>query len=107
MSTLAKPYQALVFGASGISGWAITRSAVLSKEPHEFTKVIGLTSRPLSIKDSALPDDPKLELRSGLDLTQGADAVKDFLSRIEGIENTTHVYFVGELTKGVLLRALY
>lgn len=90
-------YQALVFGASGISGWAITRAAVLSPEPYVFKRVIGLTSRPLSIKASALPQDPKLELRGGLDLSKGIDDVTKFLSQIDGIENTTHVYFTGNL----------
>ncbi len=106
MSTSAGPYQALVFGAPGISGLAITRSAVLAKEPHEFTNVIGLTSRLLSVKDS-VPDDPKLELRVGLDLTKGTDAVKEFSNQIEGIENTTHIYFLDERTESILSWGLY
>lgn len=95
MSNFTPNYQALVFGASGISGWAITRAAVLSNGTFEFKRVIGLTSRLLTIEDSALPKDSKLELHSGLDLTEGAEAVAEFLSKIDGIENTTHVYFTG------------
>lgn len=87
-------HQALIFGASGISGWAITRAAALSKQ-YEFKRVIGLTSRPLSIEDSALPDDPKLDLQSGLDLTKGVEKVRSLLSKIKGIEKITHVYFTG------------
>ncbi|KEF60956.1 uncharacterized protein A1O9_02520 [Exophiala aquamarina CBS 119918] len=86
-------HQALIFGASGISGWAVTRAAVLSKPPFAFDKVIGLTNRTLSIKDSSLPEDPRLELKSGLDLSLGVSAVVDVLRTINGIENTTHVYF--------------
>ena len=89
-------YQALIFGGSGISGWAITRAAVLSKSPYVFDKVIALTNRPLTVKASGLPDDSKLELRSGLDLTLGVDAVVEVLRAIPGIERTTHVYFTGE-----------
>ncbi|RFU72859.1 hypothetical protein TARUN_9396 [Trichoderma arundinaceum] len=95
MATSTKSSQAIIFGASGISGWAIARAAVLSKAPFDFSNVIALTSRPLPLRDSGLPDDPKLKLRSGLDLTKGVDAVTQFLSQIEGIENTTHVYFTG------------
>lgn len=106
MSIAVESYQALVFGASGISGWAITRSAVLSTEPFAFKKVIGLTSRSLSVEDSSLPNDPKLELCGGLDLTKGVDAVTDFLRRIENIERTTHVYFTGKSSLQVLLVAI-
>lgn len=97
MATSEDSYQALIFGASGISGWAITRAAVLSEKPYEFSRVIALTNRPLSRQNSNLPDDPKLELRSGLDLTKGTDSVKEFLENIPGIEKTTHVYFTGPL----------
>ncbi len=90
-------HQALVFGASGISGWAITRAAVLSQGDYAFKKVIGLTSRPLSIKESALPEDAKLELHGGLDLTQQLDDVTRFLSEIEALETrptfTLQVFF--------------
>ena len=95
MSSSAGASQALVFGASGISGWSITRAAVLSKAPFNFSKIVGLTSRPLTIHQAALPVDSRLELHSGLDLTKGAEAITHFLSKIEGIENTTHVYFTG------------
>jgi hypothetical protein len=88
-------YQALIFGASGISGWAITKAAISSKKPYNFDKVIALTNRPLSVKDSGLPADPRLVLRSGLDLTKGLEAVIDVLKQIQGIEKTTHVYFTG------------
>ncbi|KAK1240990.1 hypothetical protein MKX08_000964 [Trichoderma sp. CBMAI-0020] len=93
MATVEDSYQALIFGASGISGWAITRAAVLSGKPYNFSRVIALTNRPLSRQDSNLPDDPKLELKSGLDLAKGTGSVKEFLKQIPGIEKTTHVYF--------------
>ncbi|KAJ9611201.1 hypothetical protein H2200_004384 [Cladophialophora chaetospira] len=90
---MAESRQAVIFGASGISGWAITRAAVLSTGASSFKKVIGFTSRPLSMKESGLPEDPKLELRSGLDLTRSLDDVTRFLASIDGIQNTSHVYF--------------
>jgi hypothetical protein len=97
MATSEDSYQALIFGASGISGWAITRAAVLSEKPYNFSRVIALTNRPLSREDSNLSDDPKLELKSGLDLAKGTGSVKEFLATIPGIEKTTHVYFTGPL----------
>lgn len=99
MATSPSLHQAIVFGASGISGWAITRAALLATDSFAFKKVIGLTSRPLKAQDSFLPDDSRLELRSGLDLTKGVDAVTEFLGQISGIEQTTHIYFTGSMVQ--------
>ncbi|KIW13353.1 hypothetical protein PV08_08541 [Exophiala spinifera] len=88
----AGPYQALIFGASGISGWAITRAALLSTD-FKFSKVVGLTRRPLSIQQSSLPTDSRLALQSGLDLGRGQEAVTELLGTIQDIERTSHVYF--------------
>lgn len=93
----AKPLQALIFGASGITGWAITNSALSYPTPTTFSRVIGLTSRPLSIKVAGLPFDPRLELYAGLDLGQDVRSIVTYLRSIERIEEITHVYFAGKL----------
>jgi hypothetical protein len=94
-----KPLQALVFGASGITGWAIANSALCYPTARTFPRVIGLTSRPLSIEDAGMPFDPRLELYAGLDLSQNLSSIVSYLSGIEKIEEITHVYFAGKNLK--------
>jgi hypothetical protein len=58
---------------------------------------VGLTSRPLSLKDSGFPSDPRLQLYSGLDLSQDAETITQYLKKIDGIDEITHVYFAGKM----------
>lgn len=60
-----------------------------------FSCVIGLTSRPLSIKDAGWPFHPRLELYAGLNLSQYIRAIVKYLSGIEKIEEIAQVYFAG------------
>ncbi|TVY82657.1 Short chain dehydrogenase sirQ [Lachnellula suecica] len=92
--------QALIFGASGITGWAITNAAVTYPTPTTFNRIVGLTSRPLSLKDSGLPDDSRLQLYSGLDLSQSAQDISKYLKSIENIHQITHVYFAAYVHRG-------
>lgn len=87
------PYQALIFGASGITGWSLMRECLTYPTKDTFSRVIGLTNRPLNPKDAMLPDDSRWELHSGMDLTKDVEDVVRLLKGIEGIEKTTHVYF--------------
>ncbi|KAL7943601.1 hypothetical protein V8C42DRAFT_358873 [Trichoderma barbatum] len=84
---------ALVFGASGITGWAILREALKYPTTAAFHRVIGLTNRPLDPKECFLPDDSRLTLTHGLDLTSSVDDVVAKLADIEGIKDVTDVYF--------------
>jgi hypothetical protein len=88
---------ALVFGASGITGWAIARTALEYPTPTTFSRVIGVTNRPLSLADSQLPSDPRLSLKSGINLSGDVEAIVQALAEINGIEEITHVYFTGKL----------
>jgi hypothetical protein len=90
----SKP-NALVFGASGITGWAIVRTALEYPTPTTFSQVIGLTNRPLTLEDSLLPEDSRLKLQSGVDLSGSVESIVASLSQIDGVEKTTHVYFTG------------
>jgi nucleoside-diphosphate-sugar epimerase len=88
------PYRALVFGASGITGWALVKEALEYPSRTTFDKVLGLTRRPLSTEKALLPvDDERLVLHSGLDLNAGTSQTETLLKQIEGIEAVTHVYF--------------
>lgn len=60
-----------------------------------FSRVIGLSNRPLSREAAHVPDDPRLEIHSGLDLTDG-NQTNEKLGSIPNIGDVTHVYFVGE-----------
>ncbi|KAN0096263.1 hypothetical protein V8E51_015068 [Hyaloscypha variabilis] len=71
--------QALVFGASGITGWAITNSALSYQTLSTFSRVVGLTRRPLSLEAS--------------------DHTK-YLKKIEIAEQITHVYFAAYVHRG-------
>lgn len=96
MSPSNTTYRALVFGASGITGWAVVQEALQYPSPATFDKVIGLTNRHLTKSDALLPEDERLELHSGVDLRSGASQVEAILRKIDGIEGVTHVYFSGK-----------
>ncbi|KAK3680768.1 hypothetical protein LTR37_021076 [Vermiconidia calcicola] len=85
-------YQALGFGASGISGYAIVKELLAYPTITTFNRIIGLTNRPLSKEAALLPEDDRIELVSGLDLTD-RDQTFRHMKGIRGIEKTTHVYF--------------
>ena len=62
-----------------------------------FSRVIGLTNRPLSKEDSLLATgDKRWDLHSGMDLERDVDAVAEKLKAIEGIDQVSYVYFTCE-----------
>lgn len=97
LSEAPKGLHALVLGASGITGWGIVNAALSYPANDTFERVIGLTSRPLSIENAFLPKDSRLHLHSGLDLSKDAPDIINFLKEIDGIEETTHIYFACEI----------
>jgi len=96
MSAVLNPLErvALVFGASGITGWAILRE-VSHPTNTSFRRVIGLSNRPTDPSQLLLPDSDKITLASGVDLSAGVDQVTAGLSRIDNIEHVTDVFFAG------------
>jgi nucleoside-diphosphate-sugar epimerase len=88
---------ALVFGASGVTGWSVVNE-ILNDYPKKgiWDKVYALTNRPLSVKDSFWPNDPRLNIVSGIDLLKGSqeELEAELKSKVQGIENVTHVYFL-------------
>ena len=90
---------ALIFGASGVSGWAFVNE-ILHDYPKKdvWDNVYALTNRPLSPKIAMWPEDPRLHVVSGIDLLEGTqenleDKIK---SKIKGIRKVTHVYYLGQ-----------
>lgn len=88
---------ALVFGASGISGWAVTRNLLSYPSPTTFSRVIGLTNRPMSLAESQLPqDDARLEIYSGINLRQDlAEVKREMEAKIPNLDEVTHMYYCG------------
>jgi hypothetical protein len=69
--------------------------------PETFSQVIGFTNRPLSLKDSYLPSDLRLSLKSGVELSGDVSSIMKALKEIEEIEKIekiTHVYFTVEMS---------
>lgn len=93
---------AIVYGASGLIGWAIVNQ-LLKSYPHAgaFSKVTAVTNRPLNLTETYWPElnsrRPDLELVSGIDINQEDEtAVANALkSTIKDVELITHVFYLG------------
>lgn len=97
MGSISGDKVALVFGASGISGWAVTRSLLEYPTHSTFSRVIGLTHRPQTRVQLGLPDDPRLEVYSGINLRGSLDEVMTQMREtIPQLDQVTHVYYLGK-----------
>lgn len=97
MGSISGDKVALVFGASGISGWAVTRSLLEYPTRSTFSRVIGLTHRPQTRVQLGLPDDPRLEVYSGINLRGSLDEVMTQMREtIPQLDQVTHVYYLGK-----------
>lgn len=86
---------ALVFGASGISGWATTRELLRYPSPTTFSKVIALSNRPLDPAVAQLSD-TRLTYADGVDLTQPVETVIKLLKeKVPDIGKVTNVFWYG------------
>lgn len=85
---------ALVYGASGITGWAIV-NAILNGYPSQgtFTKVSALVNRPLTREMALWPDDPRLQIVSGIDLLKGSqeELEKTIKEKVPDVDTVTQV----------------
>ena len=96
-------HHALVFGASGILGWAIVNE-ILNNYPEKgvYSKVTALTKRPLTLEDALWPkpdgQKPELNIVSGIDLTKGTvEEVRDVLQdQVPDIGTVTQVHYFGK-----------
>lgn len=87
---------ALIFGASGISGWAILNEITSYPSPKTFAKITGLSNRPLTLEQAYLPQDPRLQLVNGVDLTKSVSQVVQMLKdKVEDVHTISHVFFTG------------
>jgi len=93
---MATGKHALIFGASGISGNSLCNELLVYPAKDTFARIVGLTNRPLTVRDAYLPEDPRLELISGIDLSKSLEYIKTELEKkVKDIHEITHVFFMG------------
>jgi len=89
---------ALIFGASGVTGWAFVNE-ILNDYPKKgvWKNVRALTNRPLKEEDSEWPSDRRLQIVSGIDLLSGgqSDLERELENGVEDLAEVTHVYYLG------------
>ncbi|KAH6974259.1 hypothetical protein BKA56DRAFT_591114 [Ilyonectria sp. MPI-CAGE-AT-0026] len=92
---------AIVFGASGLIGWAIVDQLLSAYPgPGSFSKVTAVTNRPLDLNDSHWPkpepERPDLQLVSGIDLCHGDGSIlaESLRQVVNDIATVTHIYYL-------------
>jgi hypothetical protein len=88
---------ALVFGASGVTGWSFINEVLGDyPKPNIWKRAHALTNRPLSQEQSQWPNDPRLNIVSGIDLLVGSqeDLENELKTKIPDINEVTHVYYL-------------
>ena len=91
-------HHALIFGASGITGWAITNQLLKGyPSPDAFSKVTALTNRPLKLEETLWPNSEKLQMTTiNLLHDKGQEGLEaDLKSKVKDIDTVSHVYFFG------------
>lgn len=91
---------AIVYGASGLIGWALVNELLKAyPKPDAFDKVTAVTNREIELSKTYWPETgrPELQLCSGIDLRGGdgatlADALRQ---KIRDVENVTHIFYLG------------
>ncbi|KAF4956390.1 hypothetical protein FSARC_11592 [Fusarium sarcochroum] len=91
---------ALIFGASGISGWSLVNQARVYPSPTAFARITGTTNRPTSIGQLQIPEDDRIQLASGIDLTKSVDEVVAALKeKVPHVDTVSHVFFTAYIPK--------
>lgn len=100
--TVTEKHHAIVFGCSGINGWALVNQ-LLADYPSNgaFAKVTAIANRDFNLKDAQWPQDyeNRLQLVSGVDLLAEDDhSLQRLLSeKVSSIETVSHVYYAGNI----------
>jgi nucleoside-diphosphate-sugar epimerase len=99
---MAASNHAIVYGASGLIGWAIANQ-LLNSYPHAgaFSKFTTVTNRPLNLSETFWPESdsrrPELQVVSGVDIGHDDEAAvaNALKSAVKDIETVTHVFYLG------------
>ncbi|CAH0028169.1 unnamed protein product [Clonostachys rhizophaga] len=85
---------ALIFGASGISGWSLLNQTRVYPSETAFKRITGITNRPLALNQALIAEDERIKLVSGIDLRTGVEEVVAKLQdQILDVATVTHVFF--------------
>ncbi|KAJ5908728.1 hypothetical protein N7495_001410 [Penicillium taxi] len=91
-------HHAVVFGSSGINGWALVNQ-LLSGYPsaNTFSRVTAISNRPFTNDEAKWPNDvhSRLHILSGIDLMKGDDnaLLKELSAQIPSVSTITHIYY--------------
>ncbi|TGJ78501.1 hypothetical protein E0Z10_g10266 [Xylaria hypoxylon] len=95
------PGHAIVFGASGLIGWAVVDQLLRCyPEAGTFSKITAISNRDLEISESHWPKTdagrPKLQLISGIDLRHGngTTLAKSLKQAVEDIDTVTYLFYL-------------
>ncbi|KAI1145491.1 hypothetical protein F4825DRAFT_443711 [Nemania diffusa] len=96
-----EPRHAIVFGASGLIGWAVV-DQLLRAYPTAgaFSKITAVTNREVKLSESYWPEPgagrPDLQLISGIDLRRGdgTTLANSLQQAVEDIHTITHVFYL-------------
>ncbi|KAH7123158.1 hypothetical protein EDB81DRAFT_700019 [Dactylonectria macrodidyma] len=85
---------ALIFGASGISGWSLLNQTRVYPSATTFTRITGTTNRPLTLEQAQIPLDDRIRLISSINLTKTVEEVAlQLKEKIPDIDTVSHVFF--------------
>ncbi|KAF4549239.1 Hypothetical protein D9617_22g065840 [Elsinoe fawcettii] len=85
---------ALIFGASGISGWSLLNQTRIYPSQTSFTRITGTTNRPFTLKQAQIPADDRIKTASGINLTKPVNEIVATLKgKVADIDTVTHVFF--------------
>jgi hypothetical protein len=91
---------ALIFGASGISGWALLNQIRTYPTTSTFKRITAVTRRPFTLEQAQIPQDDRITIASGIDLTKSASEVASALKeKVPDIDSVSHVFFAGQCWK--------
>ncbi|KAI3324465.1 hypothetical protein HD806DRAFT_492679 [Xylariaceae sp. AK1471] len=92
---------AIVFGASGLIGWAVVDQLLRSyPKPGTFSKITAVTNREVKLSESHWPEPsagcPNLQLISGIDLrhSDGSTLANALKQVVEDIHTVTHIFYL-------------
>lgn len=97
-------HHAIVFGATGIIGWAVV-DQLLRSQLNTFAKVTAVSNRPVTLQESFWPESnssgPKLQLVSGIDLRRddGKTLAESLKQVVNDVESVSHIYYLGKFAK--------
>ncbi|KAI1299495.1 hypothetical protein F5Y03DRAFT_250932 [Xylaria venustula] len=96
-----KSRHAIVFGASGLIGWAVIDQLLRSSpEAGAFSKITAVTNRPIKLSESYWPEPDNtqqtLQLVSGVNLRQsdGVTLAKSLKQEVKDIDTVTHLFYL-------------